>query len=241
MESQQIFFILVEPLYRGNVGAAARVMNNFGFDRLRIVGSTPQKEDFYLAVHSETLLRNVETFDSLAEALSDIDLSIAVSRRKGRKKNVDFNADEITGYIGTLPRGNTAFVFGRETYGLKDEEADLCPIRCTIPTHPRFPSLNLAQAVAVIAYHLYNDSLSIDGQAGTLAGFSEVSAVCRSIVNHLKQINYFKDGDPLNAEKQLKNLLVKSYSTKANLRFLEKMFHRIAVLTKYGSNKTETG
>ncbi len=238
MNTNQVFFILVEPVYRGNVGAVARVINNFGFDKLRIVGSIPSKEDFYIAVHSEAILKNAHTFTTLAEAIADMDLVIAVSRRQGRKKSVDFLVNQLDSYTEYLPRGNIAFVFGRETYGLTDAEADLCPIRCIIPTNPAFPSLNLAQAVAIVAYNLYGVQVN---QTVPLADKSEVLRTCKNIVNYLKEIEYFKDGDPANVEKQLQNLLLKSYSTQTNLRFLEKMFHRIAVLSKFGSNQVENG
>ena len=73
--------ILTEPIYAGNVGAVARIMNNFCFTDLRIVGSIPQKNDFYLAMHSEHILEDAHIFPSLAEAVKDLDRVIAFSRR----------------------------------------------------------------------------------------------------------------------------------------------------------------
>ena len=76
-----IHVILVEPIYEGNVGAVARIMNNFGFTSLRIVGSVPKKNDFYLAMHSEHILEEAQVFDSLKDASADLDRLIAFSRR----------------------------------------------------------------------------------------------------------------------------------------------------------------
>lgn len=86
-----IYIILVEPIYAGNVGAVARIINNFCIPHLRIVGSIPHKNDFYLAMHSEHIIENAPIFDTLAEAIADLDRVIAFSRRVGKLKPVDMN------------------------------------------------------------------------------------------------------------------------------------------------------
>jgi len=234
-----IFFILVEPLYRGNIGAVARVMKNFGFTNLRVVGTIPAKEDHYLAVHSEDIMNNIVVFPRLAEALEDIDCIIAFSRRSGRKKPVDLKVKELGYFTKKLPRSKIAFVFGRETFGLTDEEADLCPVRCMIPADEKFPSLNLAQAAAIAAYELFSvtakDNCNTDIK---LAGDNKVAASCKSIVNYLKEIDYFGTGVEEKTERKLRNILMKSYSTEENILFLEKMFHRISVLFKKRCERT---
>jgi len=58
--ASNLYVVLVEPQYRGNVGAVARVMNNFGFLNLRLVGAIPEREDHVIAVHSEDILDNAE-------------------------------------------------------------------------------------------------------------------------------------------------------------------------------------
>jgi tRNA/rRNA methyltransferase len=230
-KTTDIFFILVEPVYRGNIGAAARVINNFGFTNLRLVGAIPKKEDHYLAVHSEEIMNRIEIFDDLKGALSDMDAAIAVTRRSGRKKKSDLNSDGIKKFVAELHRGRTAFVFGRETYGLKDEEIELCPIRCFIPTSEEFPSLNLAQAVAIVAYELFDHSHSGDTEAEkSLAGSNKINDSVNDILKNLTNIGYFETGDPGRTEKQLQNILLRSYTTEENLLFLAKLFQRIEVL-----------
>lgn len=233
MNKSDIYFILVEPVYKGNVGAAARVLNNFGFTNLRVVGSVPDKEDYYLAVHSQEIMNTIVTFETLAQAINGMDSVIAFSRRSGRKKSVDISVRELGDFTLNLPRGKTAYIFGRETFGLTDDEADLCPIRCIIPTGEDFPSLNLAQAVAIAAYELHNaiDSCSDNGMLH-LAGKEMVCQTCSEIMNSLRKIGYFKTGDEKKCEHLLANLLMKSYTTEENLTFLMKMFHRIEVLNK---------
>jgi len=226
----EIFFILVEPKYKGNIGAAARVMNNFGFSNLRITGTIPSKEDHYIAVHSEEVMDSIEIFPDLRTALNDIDNVIAVTRRSGKKKSIDINVNQAKDFITKLPRGKTSFVFGRETYGLTDEEASLCPIRCIIPAHEDFSSLNLAQAVAVVAYELFSNDVEDKSDVNSLAGVKEISEGCKSIIDNLRNIGYFHSGDVAVTEKRLENLLMKSYTSMENLNFLIKLFQRIEVV-----------
>jgi TrmH family RNA methyltransferase len=151
-----IYIILVEPIYAGNVGAVARILNNFCLTNLRIVGSIPHKNDFYLAMHSEHIIDTAEMFDSLAEAVTDLDRVIGFSRRIGKLKPVDLNPWGLGEYFYKAPHLKVGLVFGRETYGLTDAEADLCTMRCHIPANPDFPSLNLAQSVALAAWEIWS-------------------------------------------------------------------------------------
>jgi len=222
-------FVLVEPSYRGNIGAAARVLNNFGFSHLRLVGTIPQKEDHYLAVHSEEIMEQIEIFTDLKTALHDTGVAIALTRRSGKKKKTDLEVRELREFMTALPRAKTALVFGREAYGLKDEEIALCPIRCEIPTDESFGSLNLAQAVAIVAYELFG--ITPEKQPSRkLAGQDNIEKSVNWIISRLTSIGYFRTGDPGNVERLLKSIFLRNYTRDEDLRFLEKMFHRIEVL-----------
>lgn len=229
VDNSDLVFILVEPQYRGNVGAAARVLHNFGFTQLRLVGAVPQKEDHYLAVHSDEIMENIRTFDDLSSALVDIDNAIALTRRCGRKKKTDLQVDQLGDFARKLFRGKTAFVFGRETFGLLDEEIALCPIRCMIPTNPEFSSLNLAQAVAIVSYEL-SRGLRVSEKKTKLADRENIDKSVEQIIDTLELIGYFENGTPDKTQKQLQNIFMRSYTTEENMKFLQKMFHRIAIL-----------
>jgi tRNA (cytidine32/uridine32-2'-O)-methyltransferase len=152
---ENIYIILVEPIYKGNVGAVARIMRNFAYPHLRIVGAIPEKEDFVTAVHSEEILQTAVIFDTLQSAIQDLDRVIALSRRKGKKKLQDLNPRQLGCYVAESTDLKIGVVFGRETFGLTDEEAQICHLRCHICANPDFPSLNLAQAVAIVLYEVY--------------------------------------------------------------------------------------
>jgi tRNA/rRNA methyltransferase len=229
--ASNLYVVLVEPQYRGNVGAVARVMNNFGFLNLRLVGAIPEREDHVIAVHSEDILDNIEVFDSLEEALQDIDLTIAFSRRHGRKKTVDLTTDSLGEFVFNQPRGRTGLVFGRETYGLKDEEAEQCAVRCTIPTSGKLGSLNLAQAVAIAVYELAKiDREKAVTLTGRYASITQIKEMTTLIVANLTDIGYFQDGDKVKVRKSLESIFAKSYTSDKDLYFLKKMFERIGFL-----------
>lgn len=230
----RISIILVEPIYEGNVGAIARIMNNFCFSDLRIVGSIPQKNDFYLAMHSKEILENAKLYDSLKDALSDVDRVIAFSRRKGKLKPVDLSPMQMASYVHDLPLLKIGLVFGRETFGLTDEEADLCPLRCHFSANPDFPSINLAQAAALACYEINSFPQRVDEDLGRnmtdAVGKEELEKIHAYLYGVLEDINYFSDRETTNWDTFLKKMLVRMNPNKEMVYRLRQMFNRIHVL-----------
>jgi TrmH family RNA methyltransferase len=224
----QIYIILVEPIYQGNVGAVARIMNNFELTHLRIVGSVPVKNDFYLAVHSEELLENAEIYPDLLSAIKDLDRTIAVSRRKGRLKPVDLTPEMAGIYTRENQGLKTGLIFGRETWGLTDEEASLCQMRCYIQANPRFPSLNLAQAVAILTYEIYknNQVKSIPEESADREQYQNTKSY---ILDVLQSIDFFQKEEPYNWDHILDHMLARMNPTRQMTHRLKQMFNRIHV------------
>ncbi len=230
----QISIILVEPIYAGNVGAIARIMNNFCFDDLRIVGTVPQKNDFYLAMHSEHLLENARIYDDLGSAISDLDRVIAFSRRLGKNKPIDMSPMQMAAYVHELPQLKIGLVFGRETYGLTDEEADLCPLRCHYTANPDFPSINLAQAVALAAYEIQSfeqRNLEDDGRSKPNAvNGEELDRIHHYMLDVMREIGFFKNHETTNWEIFLKKTLAQLNPNKETVYRLRQMYNRFHVL-----------
>ncbi|MFO8144636.1 MAG: RNA methyltransferase [Candidatus Syntrophosphaera sp.] len=226
-----IHVILVEPIYEGNVGAVARIMHNFEFTDLRIVGSVPRKNDFYLAMHSEHLLEEAETYDSLSSAVSDLDRVIAFSRRVGKNKPVDLDPPRMAEYCAKIPDLEIGLVFGRETWGLTDEEADLCPLRCHISANPDFTSLNLAQAVTVALWELRR--LPLDGpppkQIRSVRG-NELDKIKAYMLEVMRDTGFFRSHETTNWEIWLDRMLAQLNPTKSMLWRMRQMFNRWHVL-----------
>ncbi len=148
--------ILVEPHMPNNIGSVARAMLNFGLDELRIINPIqgwPQKTAYTMASGANIVLDNAKIFTSLHEAMADLEYVIATTARKHDvTKQVYFPKEGVTYLSQNL---KTGIVFGREKNGLENDEVALCDAMITIPNNPDFSSLNLAQAVLLVAYEWF--------------------------------------------------------------------------------------
>lgn len=155
----QVRIILVEPLEAGNVGAAARAMKNFGFTDLWIIGGKTERTDnvsAWWAVGAIDVVEQATRVETLEEALVDCHLTVATTAVRGRQvydsiapADVARLAEEQLGAEHRI-----AVVFGREKSGLTGREVMLCQRTASIPTWPEFPTMNLAQSVAIFCYEL---------------------------------------------------------------------------------------
>ena len=155
----KVRIVLVEPQEGGNVGAAARVMKNFGFRDLMIVGPPPEEPDeksVWWAAGAEDVLRESGRVETLEHALADVHLSIATTAVRGRHVFEQLTPLEVARVaeetVGDEER--LALVFGRETWGLTAQEIAMCQRTASIPTSLDSPTMNLAQAVGVFCYEL---------------------------------------------------------------------------------------
>jgi tRNA (cytidine32/uridine32-2'-O)-methyltransferase len=153
-----IRFVLVAPRHPGNIGAAARAMSTMGLDELWLVApaSFPHAEATALAAGADALLARARVVATLREAVADCGLVYATSARP----RTAYYWPELTPRAAA-PRllaaaldGPAAVVFGTERTGLTNEELELCAAVVRIPSSPEFESLNLAQAVQVLAYEI---------------------------------------------------------------------------------------
>jgi len=149
--------VLVEPREAGNVGAAARVMKNFGFDELWIVGEHPTllPVSGWWASGADDLLASARFAPSLRDAIGDAHLTVATTSSRGRTTPAMFTPRSLGERFATLGGDQTlALVFGREDSGLTREELVLCQHAAVIPTNDGFPTMNLAQSICVFCYEL---------------------------------------------------------------------------------------
>jgi TrmH family RNA methyltransferase len=146
--------VLVSPRNPLNIGAAARAMANFGFSHLAVVGPyEPHWREARSAVGAEDLLQNAAVTQHLSDAVADCSLVLGTGSLTRRKPEQPVIAlPNLTSLLQNKEK--TALVFGPEKHGLTLEDLSLCHYLVEIPTHPRQPSMNLAQAVAVCLYEL---------------------------------------------------------------------------------------
>jgi tRNA/rRNA methyltransferase len=153
---RSIRIVLCRPSHPGNIGAAARAMKTMGLSDLRLVAPErfPAPEAQWMATHAVDVLQNSRIHDSLEEAIQDCAGAFALSARPREWSPQVLDARAAAARAVELS-GNVAFVFGSETAGLTNEEAFACQYLVHIPANPQFSSLNLAQAVQVVAYELF--------------------------------------------------------------------------------------
>jgi tRNA/rRNA methyltransferase len=153
---QRIRIVLCRPSHPGNIGAAARAMKTMGLTDLRLVAPErfPAPEAQWMATHAVDLLQNAKVHDSLGEAIQDCAAAFALSARSREWSPQVLDARAAAARAVALD-GEVAFVFGNETAGLTNDEAFACQFLVHIPANPDFSSLNLAQAVQVVAYELF--------------------------------------------------------------------------------------
>jgi TrmH family RNA methyltransferase len=168
--------VLVSPRNPLNIGAAARALANFGFSRLTVVAPyEPHWREARLAAQSavgaEKLLQSAKVSESLPAAIADCTLVLgtgALTRRKPRQPVVALPALAPLVQEELSRSGRVALVFGPEKRGLSGSELALCHRLVQIPTHPRQPSMNLGQAVAVCLYELATRLAAQEASAAAL-------------------------------------------------------------------------
>lgn len=146
--------VLVRPQLGENIGKAARAMLNFGLTEMRLVAPRdgwPNPSAGPAAAGADIVLEQARVFETTAEAVADCaHVHATTVRKRGVTKPV-IGADEAGRQVHTLP-GRHAIIFGPERSGLETEDVALARNILTIPINPEFGSLNLAQAVILVAY-----------------------------------------------------------------------------------------
>lgn len=161
--ANRVRFVLVEPAHPGNIGSAARAIKTMGFRDLRVVkpwvaNYAEDPEAIAFSTSSVDVLQMSRSHESLLDALDGVDFAWAMTgydREFGAPiEPVHQVAAKTIHYLRGMP-GNMAFVFGCERTGLSNEDLALCQGCAAIPADPECTSLNLAQAVQVMAYELH--------------------------------------------------------------------------------------
>ena len=151
--------VLCRPSHPGNIGAAARAMKTMGLGDLRLVNPEryPAPEDRWMATNAIDVLSGLKTHENLKSAISDCVAAFALSARPREWSTQVLDVRAAAARAAELD-GEVAFVFGNEQAGLTNEEMLACQYLVHIPASPEFSSLNLAQAVQVVAYELFMTS-----------------------------------------------------------------------------------
>lgn len=178
----KLYFVLVAPARPANVGAAARAMKTMGFDAMRLVASRVHEEEeaSWVAHGAQDILTQAEAFDTLPEALADMDLVIATTARERGRYQHYLTPGEIREQIRAKPSLNkVAIVFGCEESGLSNEQLAEVDLISYLPLKVSYPSLNLGQAIMLYAYEMSQlmDELNADGASAVAENFDNAGQV----------------------------------------------------------------
>jgi tRNA/rRNA methyltransferase len=152
--------VLVEPQLGENIGASARAMANFGLSRMRLVKprqAWPNEKAHVMAAGADRVLEAAALYDTAAAAVADCNLVFAATARAHDQAKPVVGPEEAARLMAPAVGAgqNVAILFGRERYGLEGHEVGLADRVVTFPINPAFASLNLSQAVLVMAYEWF--------------------------------------------------------------------------------------
>ena len=230
MSTNNITFILHKPQLSENIGACARGMKNFNFQKLSVIDPKPIfPNDKILAtsVGAKNIINKSKVFDHLEPALKNIDYVIATSARFRNKnikhiqledlKKIDFNK-------------KIAFLFGSEASGLSNNEVSYANYTLQIPTNPDFKSLNLSHSLIIIAQYVAKiiklKSSSFDkSNKVKKASKKEILSMTSLCIRNLNEINFFKPKEkkPIMLE-NLRNIFYRMELSAKETRILSSVF-----------------
>ena len=161
--------VLVNPQLGENIGTAARAMANFGLHELRLVDPRdgwPNEKAVTASSGANWIIESATVHPDLASALADVNYVYATTARpRGMTKEVITPEQAGNGMRARVGRGErVALLFGRERWGLNNDEISLADVIVTAPVNPAFASINIAQAVLLMGYEWYKTNAGTLGQ-----------------------------------------------------------------------------
>ena len=230
MSFNNITFLLHKPQLSENIGACARGMKNFNFNKLSIINPKPiYPNDKILAtsVGAKDIIKKSKTFNSLELAIKNIDCLIATSARF-RNKNIKHIKLEDLKKIDFKKK--IGFLFGSEASGLTNHEISYANYTLQIPTNPEFKSLNLSHSLIVIAQYVSNIIKSNipyfqKSKKIKVASKKEILSMTSLCIKNLDEINFFKPKEkkPIMLE-NLRNIFYRMELSSKETRILSSVF-----------------
>ena len=227
--ADRIRFVLVRTSHPGNIGAAARAIRTMGYARLSLVAphAFPHQEATALAAGADDVLEKAHIAPDLPAAIADcrLVLGATVRRRDVPMEELDPRAAAARVLETAREGGEVALVFGNERTGLENDEIKLCHAAIVIPSDPEFSSLNLAQAVQVLAYEVRVAELAgampLPAQrSDPPASSADLEAFFDHLARTLDAIDFHKGRSPETVLLRLRRLYLKAGLDERELRIL---------------------
>lgn len=223
--SQPLFdrlrFVLVETSRPGNIGSAARAMKTMGFADLVLVNprdpnALQDEEAIALASGATDVLAGAKIVGSLDEALAGCNFSVALSARPREFSPPLFEPRALAQQLAADTGLRAALVFGNERFGLSNGQVGKCSALVSVPANPDYSSLNLSQAVQVIAYECRVAACdgiqppSGIGFRGDPADAEQIEGMLRHLEQALIEIEFLDPGNPKKLMPRLRRLFARA-------------------------------
>ena len=230
MSSNNITFILHKPQLSENIGACARAIKNFDFNKLVLVDPKPifpNDKIFATSVGAKNIIKQSKIFEDLEKAIDNIDVVIATSARFRNKnvKHINLNDLKMIDF-----KKKVAFLFGSEASGLSNNEISYANYTLQIPSNPNFSSLNLSHSLIIIAQQvssLLNFKKNSFKRSNKIKSASkkDIHSMLRVCLKNLEEIKFFKQKEkkPIMLE-NLRNIFYKMDLSDKETRILSSVF-----------------
>lgn len=242
---QRVRVVLVRPLIAGNIGAVARLMENFDAGPLYLVEpkvAPTHREALQRSTHGEHRLHSARVVSTLTEALDGAVYAIGASRRAGPTHQAEDLLPRDMGRVVAeqIFRGEVALLFGSEDNGLSREDLLACDAVVVIPAGPTYPTLNLSHAVAICLYEAF---LAIAGQMHTDATVRKHSApadlvmmqrLMSKLQHALLTLGYLRPEKPDHLMFPIRAILSRAELSRAEAQILMGLAQQIDEFAQYG-------
>ena len=225
-----ISFILHKPQLSENIGACARAMKNFNFNKLVLINPKPIfPNDKILAtsVGAKNIIKQSKVFDKLEKSIKNIDIVIATSARFRNKNIKHINLNDLKQIDF---KKKIAFLFGSEASGLSNNEISYANYTLQIQANPEFRSLNLSHSLIIIAYQVSNllrmkTNIFKKSDKIKSASKKDIQSMLKVCLKNLEEINFFKQKEkkPIMLE-NLRNIFYKMDLSDKETRILSSVF-----------------
>jgi tRNA/rRNA methyltransferase len=249
VDENSLTIILVEPQLGQNIGAVARAMLNFGLTDLRLVrprDGWPNPEAFPPSAGADRILENAQIYPSTLAAVGDLNRLFATSSRIHDMIKSIYAPKSALQHLSAIAQEGqkVGILFGGERCGLCNEDISLCEALIKIPTQADFPSLNLAHAVALVAYEWFAQVSSYPSQVfrtgrTCLAKREDLGNLFSHLEKELDRTGFLRHQKKrANMVRNIRNIFQRAHLTEQEVRTLRGIIRSLSGETPQKMRKT---
>tara|TARA_B100001027_G_scaffold196371_1_gene153215 strand:+ start:181 stop:900 length:720 start_codon:yes stop_codon:yes gene_type:complete len=229
--------ILIKPQLGENIGAVARSMKNFGFNKLNIVSPKfifPNHKTKVTSVGAVDIINKTKVFDKTEDALKEFNLVISLSARRRDINKKHITIKDFSNILKNTKNSKVGLMFGPEASGLSNIDLSFSNYILQIPTYKKFRSLNLSHSVTLVCYEIFKiykkKLFSKNGKELTISSKSKISSLTNHLVKQLETKNFFTPNEKKRSMiMNINNLIYRLQPNDKELRILASI---ISSLTK---------